>query len=208
MTREFLVKLLGNCEVSDILGWQATWEHDLLYYINIAPELTRLLLVSFALHATSQMLRNQGLQQRKFMHKAVKQGNGKQDLALLPWSQEGCSVYGMSRDEEGGPQFSSVAQSCPILCEPVNRSTPGLPVHHQLPESTQTHVNWVCDVIQPSHPLLSPSPPAATPSQHQGIFQWVNSSHEVAKVLGKGDSCRKEVRSSAQAHWVAHLCIF
>ena len=144
----------------------------------------------------------------KFMHKAVKQGNGKQDLALLPWSQEGCSVYGMSRDEEGGPQFSSVAQSCPILCEPVNRSTPGLPVHHQLPESTQTHVNWVCDVIQPSHPLLSPSPPAATPSQHQGIFQWVNSSHEVAKVLGKGDSCRKEVRSSAQAHWVAHLCIF
>ena len=65
----------------------------------------------------------------------------------------------------------------------MNRSTPGLPVHHQLPEFTQTHVHWVGDVIQPSHPLLSPSPPAPNPSQHQGVFQWVNSSHEVAKVL-------------------------
>ena len=76
------------------------------------------------------------------------------------------------------PQFSSVAQSCPTLCGPKNRSTPGLPVHHQLPEFTQTHVHRVSDAIQPSHPL-SPSPPA----QHQGLFQWVNSSHEVAKVL-------------------------
>ena len=80
-------------------------------------------------------------------------------------------------------QFSSVAQSCPTLCSPMNRSTPGLPVHHQLPEFTQTHVHRVRDAIQPSHPLLSPSPPAPNPSQHQGLFQWVNSSHEVAKVL-------------------------
>ena len=80
-------------------------------------------------------------------------------------------------------QFSSVAQSCPTLCDPVNRSTPGLPVHHHLPEFTQTHVLWVCDAIQPSHPLLSPFPPASNPSQHQSLFQWVNSSHEVAKVL-------------------------
>ena len=65
----------------------------------------------------------------------------------------------------------------------MNRSTPGLPVHHQLPESTHTHVHWVRDAIQPSHPLSSPSPPAPNPSQHQGLFQWVNSSHEVAKVL-------------------------
>ena len=57
-------------------------------------------------------------------------------------------------------QFSSVTQSCPTLCDPMNCSMPGLPVHHQLPESTQTHVHWVCDAIQPSHPLLSPSPPA------------------------------------------------
>ena len=78
-------------------------------------------------------------------------------------------------------QFSSVAQSCPILCDPMNRSTLGLPVHHQLPELTQTHVHRVSDAIQPSHPLSSPSPPAPNPSQHQGLFQWINSSHEVAK---------------------------
>ena len=79
--------------------------------------------------------------------------------------------------------FSSVAQSCPTLCDPVNCSTPGLPVHHQLPESPQTHVHRVSDAIQPSHPLSSPSPPAPNPSQHQGLFQWVSSLHEVAKVL-------------------------
>ena len=80
-------------------------------------------------------------------------------------------------------QFSSVAQSCPTLWDPMNHSTPGLPVHHQLPEFTQTHVHQVSDAIQPSHPLSSPSPPAPNPSQLQGLFQWVNSSHEVAKVL-------------------------
>ena len=80
-------------------------------------------------------------------------------------------------------QFSSVTQSCPTLCNPTNRSMPGLPVHHQLPEFTQTHVHWVSDAIQPSHPLSSPSPPAPNPSQHQSLFQWVNSSHEVVKVL-------------------------
>ena len=80
-------------------------------------------------------------------------------------------------------QIRSVAQSCPTLCDPMNRSTPGLPVHHQLPEFTQTHVHRVSDVIQPSHPLSSPSPPAPNPSQHQSLFHWVNSSHEVAKVL-------------------------
>ena len=80
-------------------------------------------------------------------------------------------------------QFNSVTQSCPTFCDPMNRSTPGLPVHHQFLEFTQTHVHWVSDAIQPSHPLLSPSPPAPNPSQHQGLFQWVNSLHEVAKVL-------------------------
>ena len=80
-------------------------------------------------------------------------------------------------------QFSSVAQSCPSLCDPMNRSMPGLPVHHQLPEFTQTHVHPVSDAIQPSHPLSSPSPPAPNRSQHQSLFQWVNSSHEVARVL-------------------------
>ena len=69
------------------------------------------------------------------------------------------------------------------LCDPMNCSTPGLPVHHQLPEFTQTHVHRVGDAIQPSHPLSSPSPPAPNPFQHQGLFQWVSSSHQVAKVL-------------------------
>ena len=80
-------------------------------------------------------------------------------------------------------QFSSVAQSCPTLCDPMNCSTPGLLVHHQLPESTQTHVHCVSDAIQPSRPLLSPSPPALNLSQHQGLFKWVSSPHHVAKVL-------------------------
>ena len=68
-------------------------------------------------------------------------------------------------------QFSSVVQSCPTLCDPMNCSTPGLPVHHQLTEFTQTRVHRVRDAIQPSHPLLSPSPPAPNPSQHQSLFQ-------------------------------------
>ena len=68
-------------------------------------------------------------------------------------------------------QFSSVAQSCPTLCNPMNRSTPGLLVHHHLPEFTQTHVHRVSDAIQPSHPLSSPSPPAPNPSQHQSLYQ-------------------------------------
>ena len=68
-------------------------------------------------------------------------------------------------------QFSSVTQSCPTLCDPMNRSAPSLPVHHQLPEFTQTHVHRVSDAIQPSHPLSSPSPPAPNLSQHQGLFQ-------------------------------------
>ena len=80
-------------------------------------------------------------------------------------------------------QFSSVTQSCPTFCIPMNRSTPGLPVHHQLPEFTQTHVRWFGDAVQPSHPLLFPSAPTFNLSQHQGLFKWVNSSHQVAKVL-------------------------
>ena len=72
-------------------------------------------------------------------------------------------------------QFSSIAQSCPTLCDPMDCSTPGLPVHHHLLEFTQTHVLWAGDAIQPSHPLSSPSPPAFNLSQHQGLFKWVTS---------------------------------
>ena len=77
-------------------------------------------------------------------------------------------------------QFSSVSQSCSTICDTMNSSMPGLPVHHQLPEFTQTHVHRVGDAIQPSNPLSSPSPAAPNPSQHQSLFQSVNSSHEVA----------------------------
>ena len=88
------------------------------------------------------------------------------------------------REPHGKPSQTSVQSLSHLrLCDPMNRSTPGLPVHHQLPESTQTHVHWVGDAIQPSRLQLSPSPPAPNPSQHQGLFQWVNSLHEVAKIL-------------------------
>ena len=79
--------------------------------------------------------------------------------------------------------LSSVAQSCPTLCDPMNHSMPGLTVHHQLQQFTQTHVHWVGDAIQPSHPLSSPSPPALNLSQHQGLFKSISFSHQVAKVL-------------------------
>ena len=98
----------------------------------------------------------------------IQSGKGKVNQVPRPWSLH---------------QFSSVAQSCPTLCNPMNCNMPGLPKHHQLPEFTQTHVHRVSDAIQPSHPRSSPSPPVLNPSQHQSLFQWVNSSHEVAKLL-------------------------
>ena len=94
-----------------------------------------------------------------------------------------CAKIQMLKVKHMTHQFSSVTQSCPTLCDLMNHSTPGLPVHHQLLESTQTHVHLVGDAIQPSYPLLSPSPPALSLSQHQGLFQWVSSSHQVVTVL-------------------------
>ena len=92
-----------------------------------------------------------------------------------------CYCHSLKRNHSSGfVQFSSVTQLCPTLCDPMNCSMPGLPVHHQLPEFTQTYVHRVSDAIQPSHPLSSPSPPAPNPSQHQSLFQWISSSHEVA----------------------------
>ena len=92
----------------------------------------------------------------------------------------------INTERKDSVQFSSVQFSHSVVsnsCDPMNRSMPGLPVHHQLPEFTQTLVHWVDDAIQPSHPRSSPSPPAPNPSQHQSLFHWVSSSHEVAKVL-------------------------
>ena len=91
----------------------------------------------------------------------------------LPWVQWTAHTERHSKTTGAVNRTSSVTQLCPTLCDLVNRSTSGLPVHHQLPESTQTHVHWVGDAIQPSHPLSSPSPPALNLSQHQGLFQWV-----------------------------------
>ena len=117
-------------------------------------------------------------------------------LLATPWTAayQAPPSMGFSRQEywSGVPlpslahssvQFSSVAQSCPTLCEPMNHRMPGLPVHHHLPEFTQMHVHRVSDAIQPSHPQSFRSPPAPNPSQHQSLFQRVNSSHEVAKLL-------------------------
>ena len=102
---------------------------------------------------------------------------------LSLWSPQACFLQSASICLHLSDKIRSVAQLCLTLCDPMNRSTPGLPVHHQLPEFTQAHVHRVSDTIQPSHPLSSPSPPAPNPSQHKSLFQWVNSSHEVAKVL-------------------------
>ena len=97
-------------------------------------------------------------------------------------------------------QFSSVAQSCPTLCDPMNRSTPGLPVHHQPTEFTQAHAHRVGDAIRPSHPLSSPFPPAPSPSQHQGLFQWVNSYWSIVDF-----KCWVSFRYSAK--WINYTCI-
>ena len=105
------------------------------------------------------------------------------------WTRVSCIVGGFFTAEPPGKplviisQFSSVTQSRPALCNPMDCSTPSLPVHHQLPEFTHTHIHWVGDAIQPSHLLLSPSPPDFNLSQHQGLFQWVSSLHQAAKVL-------------------------
>ena len=106
-------------------------------------------------------------------------GRNINNLRYIRWHHS----YDESERGQWKVQFSSVTQSCPTLWDPMNLSTPGLPVHHQLSESTQSHVYQVGDAIQLSHPLSSPSPPALNLSQHQGLFQWVSSSHQVAKVF-------------------------
>ena len=122
----------------------------------------------------------------KKMHFVEGRAGGSRGASVAPVSTSGCCSTGCHAHSapvlswgcsSGGPpllpcphsQFSSVAQSRPTLCDPMNRSTPGLPVHHQFPEFTQTHVHRVSDAIQPSHPLSSPSPPAPNPSQHQSL---------------------------------------
>ena len=103
------------------------------------------------------------------------------NLNYKSWLDSLCLIIFILIICQGG--FSLVAQSCPTLCDPMNCSTPGLPVHHQLPEFTQTRVHRDSDAIQPFHPLSSGSPPAFNLPQHQSLFQWVSCSHQVAKIL-------------------------
>ena len=106
-------------------------------------------------------------------------------------------------------QVRSVTQSCPTLCDPMNRSTPGLPVHHQLPEFTKTHVHRVSDAIQPSHPLSSPSPLAPNPSQHQSLFQWVIGPcfyYQSHPQLGIGHLLTRGVSLSVSYHFSFSYC--
>ena len=91
--------------------------------------------------------------------------------ALMTSEADALKHWSPTMNQSPEYQFSSVVQSCPTLCDPMNCSTPGFPVHHQFPEFTQTHVHRVSDAIQPSHPLSFPSPPAPNPSQHQSLFQ-------------------------------------
>ena len=110
-------------------------------------------------------------------------GNPQEQRSLMGYSPRGHKELDMTEWlKHSNKQFNSVAQSCPTLCDPMDYSKLGFLVHHQLPEPTQTHVHWVGDAIQPSHPLSSPSPSAFNLSQDQSNFQWVSSSHQVAKV--------------------------
>ena len=103
--------------------------------------------------------------------------------SLIPWLEKQCFHWISLLAKAASALVSSVTQSCPALCDPKDCSMPGLPVHHQLPEPAQTHVHPGSDAIQPSHPLWSPPPPVFSLSQHQGLFHWVNFSHQVAKLL-------------------------
>ena len=157
------------------------WRHDLLY-----------LPVDAYWRSHRQCLWQPHSSYWVFKGEETKRYNPAVEERVLPWACLWCLklnlwmgrlLFNTWHFRETSVQFSSVAQLCPTLCDPVNCSTPGLPVHHQLPEFTQTHVHLVNDAIQPSHPLSSPSPLAFNLSQHQGLFKWVNSSHQVAKAL-------------------------
>ena len=128
--------------------------------------------------------------------------HGQENSTLLRYS---FSLY-LSIDSV---QFSLVVQSCPTLCDRMNRSTPGLPVHHQHPEFTQIHVHWVREAIQPSHPLSSPSPPAPNPSQHQSLFQWVNSSMRWPKYWSFSFSIipSKEIQDWSPSEWTGWISL-
>ena len=170
---------MGACARWGAKGGRCLWENLLLYRPLLrpeAPELASPLKVVFP-----------AIPRRKQDEQDI-QINYTKERWPLSWVPDvSSSLFGWDSAlvalATEDPQFSDSAQSCPTLCEPMDCSTPGFPVHHQFPELTQTLVRWVGDAIQPSHPLSSFSPPAFRHSQHQGLFKWVSSSHQVAKVL-------------------------
>ena len=124
---------------------------------------------------------------------------------MTPWTAARQASLSISSVQFSSLQFS---RSVVILCDPVNHSTPGLPVHHQLPEFTQTHVHRVSDPIQPSHPWSFPSSPAPNPSQHQSLFQWVNSSHEADKrVSALASFLPKESQGWSPSEWTGWISL-
>ena len=144
------------------------WPKDWSFSFSISPSNEYSGLISFRI-CCFDLLAVQGILKSLLQHHSSKES------ILL------CSAFFMAQLSH--PYISLVTQSCPSLCDPVDCSMPGFHVHHQLLELTQTHVHWISDAIQPSHPLSSPSPPAFNLSQHQGLFQQVNSLQQVAKLL-------------------------
>ena len=141
-------------------------------------------LSGWALHTMTSILMREKQKEIRLTHKRGRQCDQEAETGVKqPQAKECQQPLEARRKNRFSPQFSSIAQSCPTLCDPMNCSTPGLPVHHQLPEFTQTHVHRVGDAIQPSHPLSSPSLLTFSLYQHQGLFQWISSLHQVAKVL-------------------------
>ena len=141
-------------------GWSTSWNQD--YWRNI----------NNLRHADDTTVKAESEEELKSLLMKVK---GESEKAGLKLNIQKTKIMASS-------PFSSVQFNCSDVCDPMDCSTPGLPVHHQLPECTQTHVHWVSDAIQTFHPLLSPSP-ALNLSQNQGLFKWASSSHQVAKEL-------------------------
>ena len=126
---------------------------------------------------------------------------------MTEWNELNWTEHGWHSVNICSVQFSSVAQSCLTLCDPMDCSMPDLPVHHQLPEFTQTHVHWVGDAIQPSHSLSSPSPPTFNLSQYQGLFKWVSSSHQVAKVSASASVLPMNIQNWFPLGWTGWISL-
>ena len=164
-------------------------------------------MLSFSCSVVSDYLWLHGLQHARRPSPSSSHGACSNSSSLNWWCNPTISSFFIPFSSS--VHFSSVTWLYPTVCNPVNLSMPGLSVHHQLSEFTQTHVHWVGDAIQPSHPLPSPFPPAFNLSQHQGLFKWVSSSHQVAKILRFTISPSSEYSGliSFTLDWLDHLAV-